>query len=135
PRGVDVGEARLGEDGGERQVPLQCTRRTRDDEHLLHLHRRGVRAAGRILVVGQPVAVVIRTVAADLRWRERGGRRPGDRGRRRAGDGGRRRLGDRSGRRGDGRRRDVDRGRRRGGGRGSRSGDRGRRGGRGRGND
>src|SRR5438094_4764863 len=48
------------EDGGERQVPLHCTRRTRDDEHLLHLHRRGVRAAGRILVVGQPVAVVIR---------------------------------------------------------------------------
>src|SRR5438093_11754846 len=35
-------EARLGEDGGERQVPLHCARRTRDDDHLLHLHRRGL---------------------------------------------------------------------------------------------
>src|SRR5438552_3262253 len=80
PRGIDVGEARLGEDGGEREVPLRRARRARDDERRLHLHRRRLRAAGGILVVGPPVAVVVHAVAAVLTRRERG-RRRGDRAR------------------------------------------------------
>src|SRR6266852_1421579 len=105
---IDVGEARLGEDGGERQVALHRPRRARHDDHLLHLHGRVLRAAGGILVVDEPVAVVVHAVAADLRGRERGGGRGGDRGGGRGGDGGRRRGGDRGGGRGGdgGRRRD-----------------------------
>src|SRR5436190_8672700 len=97
PRGIDVGETRLGEDGGERQVPLHRSGGAWDDEYLLHLHRRRLRAAGGILVVGPPVAVIIHAVVTGLRGRERGGgggrRRRGERGRRRGGRGGRRRGG------------------------------------------
>src|SRR6059058_5047191 len=45
----------------------------RDDERLLHLHRCRLRAAGGILVVGPPVAVVVHAVAAVL-TRRRGDR-------------------------------------------------------------
>src|SRR5947207_2103809 len=101
PRGIDVGETRLREDGGERQVPLHRSGGAWDDKYLLHLHRRRLRAAGGILVVGPPVAVIIHAVVTGLRGRERGGgRRRGEGGRRR-GERGRRR-GERGGRRGEG---------------------------------
>src|SRR5439155_20479362 len=94
PRGIDVGETWVGEDGGERQVPLHRSGGALDDKYLLHLHRRRLRAAGGILVVGPPVAVIIHAVVTGLRGRERGG------GRRRGERGGGRRRGERGRRRG-----------------------------------
>src|SRR5438876_6435059 len=98
PRRVDVDEARLGEDGGERQVPLHRARRPRDDGQLLRLHGRRLRAAGGILVVGPPVAVIVHAVVAGLPRGERGGGGGVSAGRLRGerGGGGRRRRGERA---------------------------------------